>query len=312
MSTTTLIERTPQRRSRSTIQTGVGAASLIAVAMKSNVLHLDCCLALIRPGLLVYCPDSDYAANVELAEAVAPAAPRPAASQSLTKLHTPNVKTIAELCAFLKIPAEKTVKAVVVDGAHGFLEAHGGDLVAPGGDAADAVAGAALDDLVEHVGIDGREQLAVVAQRVHLHFVGDDLVALAVDDVQHRQRADELRERRDHDRPAQLGAHARALFQHLAELVRKTGLRELRLEVADHAAGNLVLEVGAVVFGRHAQRLAFVRRDPAEARADFVDQPHRVAPRHLEVVGDLEAARIDHLDGVGRPRRTQRSSPRTD
>ena len=68
---------------------------------------------------IAYCPDSDYAANVELAEAVAPATPRPAASQPLTKVHTPSVKTIAELCTFLKIPAEKTVKAVVVDGTDG-------------------------------------------------------------------------------------------------------------------------------------------------------------------------------------------------
>jgi N-dimethylarginine dimethylaminohydrolase len=29
----------------------------IPVAMKSNVLHLDCCLALVKPGLLVYCPE---------------------------------------------------------------------------------------------------------------------------------------------------------------------------------------------------------------------------------------------------------------
>jgi prolyl-tRNA synthetase len=66
---------------------------------------------------IAYCPNSDYAANVELAEAVAPAAPRAAARHAQTKVHTPGVKTIAELCAFLKIPAVKTVKAVVVDGA---------------------------------------------------------------------------------------------------------------------------------------------------------------------------------------------------
>ena len=65
---------------------------------------------------IAYCPDSDYAANLELAEAVAPATARPAASRPLTKVHTPDVKTIAELCMFLKIPAERTVKAVVVDG----------------------------------------------------------------------------------------------------------------------------------------------------------------------------------------------------
>jgi prolyl-tRNA synthetase len=68
---------------------------------------------------IAYCPASDYAANVELAEAVAPAAVRPAAKEALTKASTPGVKTIAELCAFLKVPAERTVKAVVVDGAAG-------------------------------------------------------------------------------------------------------------------------------------------------------------------------------------------------
>ncbi len=66
---------------------------------------------------ITYCPQSDYAANVELAEAVAPAATRPAPTLPLKKVHTPGVKTIAELCAFLKVPAQHTVKAVVVDGA---------------------------------------------------------------------------------------------------------------------------------------------------------------------------------------------------
>ncbi len=65
---------------------------------------------------IAYCPQSDYAANVELATAVAPTAPRPAAAQTLQKVHTPGIKTIAELCACLKISAEHTIKAVVVDG----------------------------------------------------------------------------------------------------------------------------------------------------------------------------------------------------
>jgi prolyl-tRNA synthetase len=68
---------------------------------------------------IAYCPQSDYAANVELAEAVAPAATRAAAILPLQKIHTPGVKTIAELCTFLKVPAQHTVKAVVVDGADG-------------------------------------------------------------------------------------------------------------------------------------------------------------------------------------------------
>ncbi len=66
---------------------------------------------------IAYCPDSDYAANVELAEAMAPAAPRAAPAAALERVHTPGVKTIAELCAFLKVDAQRTVKAVVVEGA---------------------------------------------------------------------------------------------------------------------------------------------------------------------------------------------------
>ncbi|QND82886.1 Prolyl-tRNA synthetase [Chromobacterium vaccinii] len=66
---------------------------------------------------IVYCPNSEYAANIELAEAVAPAGERAAASAALTKVHTPKVKTIAELVDFLKIDIKETVKAVVVEGA---------------------------------------------------------------------------------------------------------------------------------------------------------------------------------------------------
>src|SRR6187200_1589390 len=42
---------------------------------------------------IAYCPQSDYAANVELAEAVAPAATRAAPTLPLQKVHTPGVKT---------------------------------------------------------------------------------------------------------------------------------------------------------------------------------------------------------------------------
>lgn len=65
---------------------------------------------------IAYCPASDYAANVELAEAVAPATTRPAPSRALEKVQTPGVGTIAELAAFLDIPATTTVKAIVVKG----------------------------------------------------------------------------------------------------------------------------------------------------------------------------------------------------
>jgi prolyl-tRNA synthetase len=67
---------------------------------------------------IAYCPESDYAANVELAEAVSPG-PRGQATAALARVHTPGVKTIAELCTFLGIAPERTSKAVVVDGVDG-------------------------------------------------------------------------------------------------------------------------------------------------------------------------------------------------
>jgi len=65
---------------------------------------------------IAFADGSNYAANVELAEAVAPAGERPAPAEALQRVHTPAIKTIAELCDFLRIPATRTVKAVVVEG----------------------------------------------------------------------------------------------------------------------------------------------------------------------------------------------------
>jgi prolyl-tRNA synthetase len=68
---------------------------------------------------IAYCPASDYAANVELAEAVAPATSRETPREPLAKVHTPGVRTIADLCDFLKIPPERTLKSVVLEGTDG-------------------------------------------------------------------------------------------------------------------------------------------------------------------------------------------------
>jgi len=63
---------------------------------------------------IAYCPQSDYAANVELAEAVAPSAKRAAAGEAMKKVATPGKHTCEDVAAFLKIPIEKTVKTIVV------------------------------------------------------------------------------------------------------------------------------------------------------------------------------------------------------
>ena len=63
---------------------------------------------------VVFSTESDYAANMEKAEAVAPAAGRAAATQAMTQFATPNAKTIAELVEQFAIPVEKTVKTLMV------------------------------------------------------------------------------------------------------------------------------------------------------------------------------------------------------
>ncbi len=63
---------------------------------------------------IVYCPDSDYAANIELAEAVAPAVPRAAPSATLVKTPTPGKSTCEDVAQLLGIPLQQTVKSLVL------------------------------------------------------------------------------------------------------------------------------------------------------------------------------------------------------
>ena len=63
---------------------------------------------------LAFCPDSDYAANVEMAEAVAPGTPRAAATQQMQKTITPGQKTIGEVAAFFDTSAQNVLKAIAV------------------------------------------------------------------------------------------------------------------------------------------------------------------------------------------------------
>ncbi len=63
---------------------------------------------------IVYCPSSDYAANMEKAEALAPKGERLAPSQALTKTATPGKSTCAEVAELLAIPLQSTVKSLVL------------------------------------------------------------------------------------------------------------------------------------------------------------------------------------------------------
>ena len=66
--------------------------------------------------VIAYSDASDYAANVELAQTMPLSGSRAAAQKNLEKVHTPEVKTIAQLVDFLQIPVETTLKSIVVEG----------------------------------------------------------------------------------------------------------------------------------------------------------------------------------------------------
>jgi len=66
---------------------------------------------------IIFSDQSDYAANIELAEAVAPTIERAAPSQALMQQDTPHAKTIADLVSQYSLSIDKTVKTLIVKAA---------------------------------------------------------------------------------------------------------------------------------------------------------------------------------------------------
>ncbi|MDO9102709.1 MAG: proline--tRNA ligase [Candidatus Nitrotoga sp.] len=63
---------------------------------------------------LAFCPTSDYAANVELAEAIAPSTLRATASEPLRKVITPGQKSIESVATFLNVTPQQVLKTIAV------------------------------------------------------------------------------------------------------------------------------------------------------------------------------------------------------
>jgi prolyl-tRNA synthetase len=63
---------------------------------------------------IVYCPGSDYAANIEKAEALAPVGPRGAATKTMAKTPTPGKSTCEDVAVLLSVPLSTTVKSLVL------------------------------------------------------------------------------------------------------------------------------------------------------------------------------------------------------
>ncbi len=79
-----------------------------------NASHEFHVLAESGEDAIAFSTDSDYAANVELAEAIAPVEPRGPASEPMRLVDTPQAKTIQELVDQFRQPVERTVKTLVV------------------------------------------------------------------------------------------------------------------------------------------------------------------------------------------------------
>jgi len=72
---------------------------------------------------IAFSDQGDYAANVEVAPALAPQGTRPSPSQAMQKVATPGMRTMEEVSGFMKLPSSRFIKTLLVEGTDGGLVA---------------------------------------------------------------------------------------------------------------------------------------------------------------------------------------------
>ncbi|HEV7357086.1 MAG TPA: proline--tRNA ligase [Steroidobacteraceae bacterium] len=115
---------------------------------------------------IVFSDGDDYAANLETAMTLAPAGPRGSAAQPLTKVPTPDARTIAEVSVLLGVPPAQCVKMLLVDGSDGGVVA----LVLRGDHELNAVKSQKLPGVAKPLKLAGAER--VRAAGVEPGFIG--------------------------------------------------------------------------------------------------------------------------------------------
>ena len=83
-------------------------------AIGGSASHEFQVLAASGEDAIAYCPESDYAANIELAEGVAPATPRAPGAETMKKVATPGKSTCEEVAQLLGVPLTRTVKCLMI------------------------------------------------------------------------------------------------------------------------------------------------------------------------------------------------------
>ena len=90
-------------------------------AIGGNASHEFQVLADSGEDAIVFSDGSDYAANIEKAEALAPTGERPAPGAALQRVDTPTQKTIADVSALLQVTPRQCVKTLLVRGRDGLV-----------------------------------------------------------------------------------------------------------------------------------------------------------------------------------------------
>lgn len=130
-------------------------------AIGGNASHEFQVLADSGEDAIAFASGSDYAANIEKAEALAPVGERAAPAQALQRVDTPRTKTIDEVCALLGIAPAQCVKTIMVRGRDGLVA-----LCVRGDHEVNEVKAAALEQLPgESVLADEAEILRVTGAR---------------------------------------------------------------------------------------------------------------------------------------------------
>jgi prolyl-tRNA synthetase len=104
---------------------------------------------------IAFSDSDDYAANLETAATLGAATPRAPAAQPLTKVPTPNARTIAEVSALLGVNSAQCVKTLLVDGSAGDVVA----LVIRGDHELNAVKSQKLDGVARPLRMAGTERI---------------------------------------------------------------------------------------------------------------------------------------------------------
>ena len=90
-------------------------------AIGGNASHEFQVLADSGEDAIAFSDQSDYAANIEKAEALAPSQARPAPSAELQLVETPNVRTVEDVTRHFGVPADRVLKTILVRGKEGLV-----------------------------------------------------------------------------------------------------------------------------------------------------------------------------------------------